>query len=87
MSFIRKKIQIISYELKDKCGKNKESKDTEKGIGSWIEGKILQDYSKRFLSQVPEDVKKRGKGGQEIVKESLWDERNWKFFYPYKDTG
>jgi hypothetical protein len=29
MSFIRTKIQIISYEFRDKCRKNKESKDTE----------------------------------------------------------
>jgi hypothetical protein len=33
MSFIRNKIQIISYEFRDKCRKNKESKDTEKGVG------------------------------------------------------
>jgi hypothetical protein len=37
MSFIRKKIQIISYEFMDKCKKSKESMVTEKGTGIRIE--------------------------------------------------
>jgi hypothetical protein len=41
MSFVRKKIQIISYEFGDKCKKNKENQDTEKGSEIWIKGKIL----------------------------------------------